>query len=272
MITQNVKTEVALGSMIVGLGNGDIALRPNITLDGKGVLAISNIKKNYEVGSDVKDEDIESTPVVVTFDNVDSAITLKKAIQKVINDMKDYEKAEAEKNLPRFEVSIGSIFVTSAFRSSNPDSKKIMSCYDTFSKSGVLDRNIEVTKNIVLKDGYVAYLVAAFAGLETLEVVAPDGINIKVGDEVINFTSDIVNINYGKADDAFYLIIKVGDKRYSIPAEDNVKACDYIKHINDVFKAKFVVPTCSTMNVGLVERMKSVGIDNVEFANTDSQE
>lgn len=254
--------------MVANLGSGDVAIGVSTLKDsGRVVLTLSNMNESKEVGSNVANEEVHNTPIVLTFDNVDGAIALRKAVQEVIKRMRDAEKAEAEKSLPRFTVPYKNVFVTNAFKSSNPDPQKIMTCYTAYQKDGKFDRNIEVTKNIVLKDGYVAYIVAGFIGANELEVVAPEGIEMKVGDETIRFMSDEIEVNYGMItktgdipSEAFYLTIKQGDEKYTFQAIENTDALEYLQKIYNVFKANFVFTHCSTMNVGLSEKMKEAGI------------
>lgn len=141
-----------------------------------------------------------------------------------------------------------------------------MSCQQYFNENGKLDEAIDVTSTLTLTDGYVRYLVAKYNKLEKVEVVAANGIDIKVGNQVIKFTSDDIRLSYGLGKDdetgekKFYLSIVNGGKRYEIPAEDNVEAATMVKKITNVFDAKIGIAAVSTMNFGLKERLEEAGI------------
>lgn len=267
MITQNVKTEVSLSSMLVELGNGDVAVNVANLNDDKVVITLSNMVEKQEVGSEVDVKHLGVAPVVIVIDNVESANTLKKAAQQAVKRLKAIEEEAKAKALPRFTVPFKNIFVTGAFKCSNPAPKKIMDCHTHYINTGELDREIEVTKNIVVKDGYVAYIVAQFVGINELKVLAPDGIETRVGNEVVRFMTDEIEVNYhliqGTQDipgSAFYLTIKHGDQVQNLPAAENTDAVEYLKKINDVFRANFVISSCSTLNVGLMEKMKEANL------------
>ena len=181
---------------------------------------------------------------------------------------KKYGKEEAAKRaaLPHFVVKTGSIMIPSSFKCTNPNAEKIMSCQQYFNENGKLDEAIDVTSTLTLTDGYVRYLVAKYNKLEKVEVVAANGIDIKVGNQVIKFTSDDIRLSYGLGKDdetgekKFYLSIINGGKRYEIPAEDNEEAATMVKKITNVFDAKIGIAAVSTMNFGLKERLEEAGI------------
>lgn len=168
--------------------------------------------------------------------------------------------------LPHFVVKTGSIMIPNSFKCTNPNAEKIMSCQQYFNENGKLDEAIDVTSTLTLTDGYVRYLVAKYNKLEKVEVVAANGIDIKVGNQVIKFTSDDIRLSYGLGKDdetgekKFYLSIINGGKRYEIPAEDNVEAATMVKKITNVFDAKIGIAAVSTMNFGLKERLEEAGI------------
>lgn len=266
MITQNVKTEVTLSSVIANLGDGDVAIGVATLDNNKVAITLSNMTEKQEIGSEVKNN-TANTPVIIVIDNADSATTLKKAVQEATKRLKAIEEVEKTKLLPRFVVPFKNVFVTGAFKCSNPAPKKIMDCYTNYLNTKEFDREIEVTKNIVIKDGYVAYIVAQFLGVNELRVLAPEGIEVKIGDEVVKFMTDKIEVNYhlisGTQDipgSAFYLTIKHGDQTQNFPAAENTDAVEYLKKINDVFKADFVISSGSTLNVGLMEKMKEADL------------
>ena len=148
----------------------------------------------------------------------------------------------------------------------NTPAEKIMSCQQYFNENGKLDEAIDVTSTLTLTDGYVRYVeVVAATGCE-IQQTGKDGIDIKVGNQVIKFTSDDIRLSYGLGKDdetgekKFYLSIVNGGKRYEVPAEDNVEAATMVKKITNVFDAKIGIAAVSTMNFGLKERLEEAGI------------
>lgn len=183
-----------------------------------------------------------------------------------MNKLKKKEEAAKRAALPHFIVKTESIMIPSSFKCTNPNAEKIMSCQQYFNENGKLDEAIDVTSTLTLTDGYVRYLVAKYNKLEKVEVVAANGIDIKVGNQVIKFTSDDIRLSYGAGKDdetgekKFYLSIVNGGKRYEVPAEDNVEAATMVKKITNVFDAKIGIAAVSTMNFGLKERLEEAGI------------
>ena len=259
MIAQSVKTEIS--SVIAKFGGGDIAIGMKSMEDSPEVLiTFSNIPKE-DIGKDVTGCKCNNTPIILAFDSVESVKVLKEIVNKTIKELKQKEEEAAKKALQKFTVGVGKIFVTNCFRTTNPNAEKIMKCQKYFMENGKLDEPIEVSESLTLTDGYVRYLVATYNGLEKVDVVAPKGINIKVGNELINFVSNEIVVSYNMVDGRFCLIIENGGKRYNIPAVDNVEARNMIRKIINVFDAKIMIPAVSTLNVGLMEKLKDVGID-----------
>lgn len=243
MIKQLIQTEtkVLSSNTVIDCGNGDVAIGVADVKDSPKVLITFSDIPQQEVGSNVKNKDVIGTPVVVSFDSVESIKVLNKFVQVAMNKLKKKEEAAKRAALPHFVVKTGSIMIPSSFKCTNPNA-------DT------------------LTDGYVRYLVAKYNKLEKVEVVAANGIDIKVGNQVIKFTSDDIRLSYGLGKDdetgekKFYLSIINGGKRYEIPAEDNVEAATMVKKITNVFDAKIGIAAVSTMNFGLKERLEEAGI------------
>lgn len=257
MITQKVRTEV--GTMIADCSKGDVAIGAILLSEKKEVaITLSNLNKPQEIGSKVESQDCANMPFVMTFDNLKSLGSLKAAVDKCVEMLEESQK-KPEK--PKFHVNYKNIFVTSSFRGSNPHPQKMMECFDNYKKTGKIDREIEVTKNLVIKDGYVGYLVAGFSGMNELEVIAPDGIEIKVGGSVIRFYSDEIEVAYGMTCESnFSVIIKVGNETYKIPAKDPNEASNILAGIAKVFKPKFYITRPSTMNIALSNQLEADGI------------
>ncbi len=254
MITQEVKT--TLGSMVAEFSKGDVAIGVGKTNNNKVAITLSNIEEKQEIGSKVKNANCRNTPVIMTFDNVASVNVLKGAVEKCIEMLGKIEKRNRV-----FHVPYKNVYVTSAFRGTNPHPEKIMQCYNSFVKTGKIDREIEVTKNMVITDGYVGYLVAGFASVPEIDVVAPDGLEIKVGNQVIRFLSDEIEIAYnlvGEKDDEkkFCLIIKNGGKRYEIPAATPEVAIGHLQQIQKVFTPKYTLVGSSTLNIPIINYLQ----------------
>lgn len=214
MIKQLIQTEtkVLSSNTVIDCGNGDVAIGVADVKDSPKVLITFSDIPQQEVGSNVKNKDVIGTPVVVSFDSVESIKVLNKFVQVAMNKLKKKEEAAKRAAL------------------------------------------------------YVRYLVAKYNKLEKVEVVAANGIDIKIGNQVIKFTSDDIRLSYGLGKDdetgekKFYLSIINGGKRYEIPAEDNVEAATMVKKITNVFDAKIGIAAVSTMNFGLKERLEEAGI------------
>lgn len=189
MIKQLIQTEtkVLSSNTVIDCGNGDVAIGVADVKDSPKVLITFSDIPQQEVGSNVKNKDVIGTPVVVSFDSVESIKVLNKFVQVAMNKLKKKEEAA-------------------------------------------------------------------------------NGIDIKIGNQVIKFTSDDIRLSYGLGKDdetgekKFYLSIINGGKRYEIPAEDNVEAATMVKKITNVFDAKIGIAAVSTMNFGLKERLEEAGI------------
>lgn len=260
------KTKVLSSNTVIDCGSGDVAIGMADVKGTPNVLITFSDIPQQEVGSSVKNKDVIGTPVVVSFDSVESIKVLNKFVQAAMNKLKKKEEVAKRAALPHFVVKTESIMIPSSFKCTNPNAEKIMSCQQYFNENGKLDEAIDVTSTLTLTDGYVRYLVAKYNKLEKVEVVAANGIDIKVGNQVIKFTSDDIRLSYGLGKDdetgekKFYLSIINGGKRYEIPAEDNVEAATMVKKITNVFDAKIEIAAVSTMNFGLKERLEEAGI------------
>lgn len=258
MIAQKVKTEIS--SVVAKFGNGDIAVGVKSAENLPNVLiTFSNIPKE-EVGKEVEVSKCENTPIILDFDSLESINVLKEMIEKAVKELE--KKRDAAKKDPLFTVDISKIFVTSCFKTSNPSAEKVVKCQKYFMEHGKLDKPVVVSESITLTDGYVRYLVGMYNGIQKIDVIAPKGINIKLGDQVVNFVSDEIEVSYGLAgkEEKFYLCIKNGDKTYRISAVDNVEATNTIKKIISVFDAKITIRAISTLNDGLSVKLKEAGI------------
>ena len=89
-------------------------------------------------------------------------------------------KSTIEMNDRIFIVPIESIIIPQNFKKYNPDPQKILNVKRT-SACG-FNKNIVVDQNLIIKDGYTAYLVAKHECMKNVAVFAPDGIaTVKFG-------------------------------------------------------------------------------------------
>ena len=275
MITQKVKSEVTttVSSVIAEIGNGDVGISLMSANDPQKVfIGLSNIEKS-EVGEKIGNDKVTDTPIILAFNSVAGIQVLNKVVQRALQEMKVKEDAAKRAALPHFMVSLDKIMVLSSFKNTNPSAEKVVKCQKHLAETGKLDEAIDVNSTLTLTDGYVRYLVASYNGLEKVEVVASDGITIKVGDKKINFTSDKIEIAYNlvkdekDGEDKFCLIILNDGKRYEIPAVDNEVAAKMVKKITDVFEAKVHFQALSTLNYGLFEKLEELGV-NASYAKS----
>ena len=260
MIKQLIQTEtkVLSSNTVIDCGNGDVAIGMADVKGTPNVLITFSDIPQQEVGSNVKNKNVIGMPVVISFDSVESIKVLNKFVQAAMNKLKKKEEVAKRAALPHFVVKTESIMIPSSFKCTNPNAEKIMKCQQYFNENEKLDEAIDVTSTLTLTDGYVRYLVAKYNKLEKVEVVAVNGIDIKVGNQIR------LSYGLGKDDETgekkFYLSIINGGKRYEIPAEDNVEAATMVKKITNVFDAKIGIAAVSTMNFGLKERLEEAGI------------
>lgn len=266
MINQMV--QLSLGKMICDFGKGDISVGVAgipYELD-KVAITFSNTKKNQKIGSDVDRENCGDTPIVMMFDNIESLNVVKTSVEKAIEVLNEKLAVQAVPEKPEFIVPYKNVIVLNAFKESNPSATKVLDCMKHFQETGKIDRDIIVNENLILRDGYVGYLVAGHNAMEKIKVVAENGIKINLG-EIITFKSDKIAISYGmiggsgKENGAFYLIINTCGTRYEIPAETVDDAVKILKRIENVFEGHYSIYHTSTMNVALYTAMKEAGMD-----------
>lgn len=77
-------------------------------------------------------------------------------------------------------VNLADIHITSSFWHSPPKPSKINTCYSYYHKHRKFDRDIVVDEKMMLRDGYVAYLVAKMMGCATVRVKITDNKKIEV--------------------------------------------------------------------------------------------
>lgn len=208
MIKQDFQLNV--GTMNVGLGGGEVAIIANVNKEDKPYLLFANLTKNKDrkAGDKFSVGEIESRPLVITFDNMEAVNVLKMNIENIERLLAEKEKKE---EAPRFTVKTDSLRVLSKFKDSNPSPGKIITCLTNYQKNGKLDRDIVVNSIKQVKDGYVAYLVATYLGIDTVTVVAPNGImgNFANGNNIV-FKSPTVHVcvEYDTGTSRFALVIE----------------------------------------------------------------
>lgn len=264
MIGQMV--QVTLGSTVCDFGNGDIAVGVGSLDNNKVCVTMSNMEKSHEIGSNVSNDNCSNPTVVMQFDNIESIKNVKTVFEKALEIM---EKQIEDSKIPEateFVVPFGNIFVSSAFKCNNPAASKIITCMKNFQETGEIDRDIVVSKSLMITDGYVGYLVAKDNGFKNIRVVAPDGIDINIG-KVVNFKSDKIAVSFGLIKDensenaAFHLVLNNCGERHEIPADTIEDAVAILKKINKVFNAHYTIYHVSTFNTVFYNEMKKYDMD-----------
>jgi hypothetical protein len=161
---------------------------------------------------------------------------------------------------PEFIVKTDSILVTEAFRRSNPSPLKVMEDTEKYLENGDI-KEIVVSENLILKDGYIGLLIARKYNKSTVKVSAPDGIIILVGNKAINFKSDKIALLYGDVygEQKQLAIINSGN-RYMIPAETPEKAVEMLEKINKVFTPDYAIVGRGKGSSMLADLMKKCGM------------
>lgn len=104
MIKQLIQTEtkVLSSNTVIDCGNGDVAIGVADVKDSPKVLITFSDIPQQEVGSNVKNKDVIGTPVVVSFDSVESIKVLNKFVQVAMNKLKKKEEVAKRAALPHF--------------------------------------------------------------------------------------------------------------------------------------------------------------------------
>lgn len=255
--------QLTLGAVVCDFGKGDIHVGIDSKQDdvNKVTILFSN-GEPAEIGEMVRPGGI--TPVVMNFDNVKSLEVVKGVIEKAIEDLQKKRATEKSGDC-KFSVKSSNVFVPNEFKKTNPSFSKVMSCTENFLKTGEIDREIVVSENLVLKDGYVGLLVARNYGVDKIKVSAPDGIIILVGNKAINFKSDKIALSYGMRDNngntEFVLKIQNCGNTYEFLAATPTDAVNLLDKINKVFEAEYTILGASTMCSGLAAAMNAKGIE-----------
>lgn len=98
MIKQLIQTEtkVLSSNTVIDCGNGDVAIGVADVKDSPKVLITFSDIPQQEVGSNVKNKDVIGTPVVVSFDSVESIKVLNKFVQVAMNKLKRRKRQQRE--------------------------------------------------------------------------------------------------------------------------------------------------------------------------------
>lgn len=246
MITQ--KCQMELKEMVCDFGKGDIYVGMNPRPDDPNKVSIEFANgKPLGIGTRVYGEN-SPTPLIMNFDNVESLEAIKEVAEAAITTLKVKKEYMAEPKEPEFIVKTDSILVTEVFRRSNPSPLKVMEDTEKYLENGDI-KEIVVSENLILKDGYIGLLIARKYNKSTVKVSAPDGIIILVGNKAINFKSDKIALlygdTYGKYGDTYgnqkQLAIINSGNRYMIPAETPEKAVEMLEKINKVFTPDYTI-------------------------------
>ena len=225
---------------MVTFGNGDVAISGKVakirTECGKekdfGIIDFTEMKEPQDVGSGVSDENTtnNNSGVSLVFSNTESIDVLIAQLRAVKKTLKEVEK----NNLPKFKVKMKDIIVDPSFQRTRPLPEKIMQCYNTYKNTGDFGKNIFVSPNLVIKDGYVAYLVAGFENVEEVDVIAPEGITINLNGVVVTFMDNNVAVDIKGEPEKGDFSFKINGNE--IPVKDVADADAVLKKITSVFK------------------------------------
>lgn len=78
------------------------------------------------------------------------------------------------KGLKVMKIKLNEIKITPIFKKTRPNPEKLLKCMTYFAKYGKLDRDIVITKDNILVDGYVGYLTLMSLGIEKWQCVKDD--------------------------------------------------------------------------------------------------
>lgn len=238
MITQ--KCQMELREMVCDFGKGDIHVGMNPRPDDPNKVSIEFANgKPLGIGTRVYGEN-SPTPLITT--------------------LKVKKEYMTEPKEPEFIVKTDSILVTEAFRRSNPSPLKVMEDTEKYLENGDI-KEIIVSENLILKDGYIGLLIARKYNKSTVKVSAPDGIIILVGNKAINFKSDKIALLYGDVygEQKQLAIINSGN-RYMIPAETPEKAVEMLEKINKVFTPDYTIVGRGRGSSALADSMEKRGV------------
>lgn len=126
-------------------------------------LKLFNPKENHNLC------DCESVDIVFNDENVI-------LIDDIISDLEETRRKIVTKS-HTFKIPIENIIVPEKFKKFNPDYKKILDVQ--YYGNGFFNKEISVDKNLIIRDGYTAYLVAKYRNVRQIAVVCEDGINTK---------------------------------------------------------------------------------------------
>lgn len=261
MISQDVSVKV--NSMIAMFSDGDICVSTMRTENNNVAVAFSNIGKGHNIGDNVTTEDMKksSTPLIMVFNNSDSLNVVKEIFERASDLMQQKEEEEKATN---FVVPYKNIYVTSAFRNTNPSPEKIMRSQSFYAENKKLDREIVVKESLTLEDGYVGYLVAGFNNLNYVEVTAPNGIKTKVGNNVVVFRNNKVFLDYVAKEDGNDFVLKVcnSGKIYNVTVKDICEAVEHIKKLSSVFIPEIKFISKSTLNSSVMQMLAKENINS----------
>lgn len=258
MITQ--KCQMELREMVCDFGKGDIHVGMNPRPDDPNKVSIEFANgKPLGIGTRVYGEN-SPTPLIMNFDNVESLEAIKEIAEAAITTLKVKKEYMTEPKEPEFIVKTDSILVTEAFRRSNPSPLKVMEDTEKYLENGDI-KEIVVSENLILKDGYIGLLIARKYNKSTVKVFAPDGIIILVGNKAINFKSDKIALLYGDVygEQKQLAIINSGN-RYMIPAETPEKAVEMLEKINKVFTPDYTIVGRGRGSSALADSMEKRGV------------
>lgn len=243
--------------------------------DEKGsiITSVTRAEKNgtecvYVGFDDVRrKDDVEHSedkiPEVALFFNrqedIDLLIKQLKLAKGFLADIEESKKGHS------FLVPIDNILIDSNFAKTRPDPQKLVECCREYLKTGNWDREIIVDKNLVLKDGYVMYLVAKNLGIDKIPVRTTEGISILVGGSVpIVFTDEKIFIDAWIKDGFYNLKIRYGKEAYRIFKLSSVgQAVEILIKIAKVFFVDYNLEEVNQTTQTLARLLIQHGVDCV---------
>lgn len=182
--------------------------------------------------------------IIFEFDDLKSIDKFIDRFEQAKSELKKgIEQMEEERNGRKFVVPVGSLIVPPYF--TNPDTDKLLKAIKYYDINKKINHRIKVDENLVIKDGYIGYLVAKYYDLKEVEVVANDGIRIQLVDGAMadmTFPSKNIRIEILEptdfADGAWVNVITT-DKSTNIQFQTSNEAVIMLRKICKVFDAKF---------------------------------
>ena len=189
--------------------------------------------------------------IIFEFEDLESIDWVIDRFEEARSDLrKEQKRVEEEKNNRKFIVPVASLIVPKYF--ANPDVNKVLEAIRYYDTNKKINHKIIVDENLVIKDGYIGYLVAKYNDLKEIEVKAKNGIRILLIDGTPT-SSTILYSNKVRVDilestdftDGAWFTISTStqsaEKGIKIPVRTPDEAAIVLRKICKVFDANFDV-------------------------------